>query len=506
MMSRFFTVLEGNRYIGHWISLFAFLGFVSPTVINYSHYGLSWDPAYYLHNAVCMNHAIYHFGLQRISECLSSTAKGPIMEFITLPWGSQGGSYEGIGLAFVGLALFIWLMVMATYLVCMRGGVPRITLLLAAISMCLIPFLKLTAGDMMTDTLLGWTVALALMLIPLEYNRSQKEFWPGVLRGLLWGFVIVVGVLSKVTFGFFVVLIGLSLLAIRWRRSGLKPLFGSLAGCLVAAIPAILIWLVYGRNFVRFAILAAVDLAQFYAVPGMTSAGYLRRFFNGLGWGLIPLLLLLVLFVRGLLIEKQGRLVRLFPITIILGYLITASMSQNRDSRFTIPAMIGLPLCLAWTSSRSQNESFKPSLMLAGFLAVTLFSIPMVTRPEIAPIERTGELLTTLSGGRPTVVVLATDGVLFNVETVELARQLGGEYLRPVRVETLVYFESSKRSLEDAFDRIDKADYVLFLKPGNSFGPDWTMTRAKDYRGHCEKIGTLINAQISPDFDVFKIH
>jgi len=428
------------------------------------------------------------------------------MEFITLPWGRTGGSYGGIGLAFVGLALVIWLMVMATYLVCMRGGVPRITLLLAAISICLIPFLKLTAGDMMTDTLLGWTVALALMLIPLEYNCPQTEFWPGIQRGLLWGSVILVGVLSKVTFGFFVIVIGLSLLVIRWRRSGLKSLFGSVAGCLVAATPAILVWLVYGRNFVRFAILAAVDLAQFYNVPGMTSAGYLRSFFSGLTWGLIPLLLLLVLFVRGLLIEKQGRLVRLFPITIILGYLITASLSQNRDPRFTVPAMICLPLCLAWTSSRTEGKSFRPSVILSGLLAVTLLSIPMVARPDIAPIERTSELLSTLSAGRPTVVVLATDGVLFNVETVELARQLGGEYLQPVRVETLVYLESSGRTLEDAFDRIDRADYVLFLKPGNSFGPDWTMTRAREYRGHCEKIGSLVNGQISKDFDVFKIH
>src|SRR5260370_12805594 len=136
---------------------------------------------------------------------------------------------------------------------------------------------------MITDTLVGWAVALALMLIPLEYNRPQTEFWPGVLRGLLWGFVIVVGVLSKGIFGFLVVVVGLTLLVIRWRRSGLKPLLASLGGCLVAATPAIFIWLAYGRNFVRFAILATVDLAQFYSVPGMTSAGYLRRFFSGLG-------------------------------------------------------------------------------------------------------------------------------------------------------------------------------------------------------------------------------
>ena len=77
--------------------------------------------------------------------------------------------------------------------------------------------------------------------------------------------------------------------------------------------------------------------------------------------------------------------------------------------------------------------------------------------------------------------------------------------MRPVRVDTLAYDEVNKRSLEEGFERIDKADYVLFLKPGNSLGPDWTMTRAKDYRAHCEKVGTLMSAQISSDFDVFKV-
>ena len=499
------TIRRGSAAV--WAGcLFAFLGFVSPTVIAYTPYSLSWDEAYYLHRAICMNHAFYDVSLSRVAECLAGTHKGPIVELINLPWGKAGGTYAGIGLAFVGLALFIWLMVVATFLTCVRSGIPRIALLLAAASIGLIPFLRLTAGDMMTDALLGWSVALGLMLIPLEYNHPQAGFWPGVLRGLLWGFAIDVGMLSKVTFGFFVVAIGLTLLFIRWRRSGIKPLAGSLAGCLAAATPAILICLVYGRNFLRFAILAAGDLAQFYSVPGMNAVGYLWRYFSGLSWALIPLLPLLVLFIRGLLVEKQGRLVRLIPISIIFGYLITASTSQNRDVRFTIPAMIAVPLCLAWTSSKSEGMVFSPSLILAGLLAVTLCSVPMVNRPDIGPIKRIGELLGALSRGRPTAVVLATDGVLFNVETVELARQLGGDYLQPIRVETLVYFEFSKRSLADGLDRIDKADYVLFLKPGHSPGPDWTMTRAKDYRAYCEKIGTLMSAQVSPDFDVFKIH
>ena len=169
--------------------------------------------------------------------------------------------------------------------------------------------------------------------------------------------------------------------------------------------------------------------------------------------------------------------------------------------------MIAMPLCLAWTNLKSESEiAVRPAPILAALLVGTLCAIPMVGRPEIAPIERAGELLKTLSQARPTVVIIATDGGFFNIETVELARQIGGEYLRSVRVETLVYDEVNKRTLDDGLRRIDMADYVLFLKPGNSPGPDWAMTRAADYRAHCGKVGTLMNAQTSPDFEIFKIH
>ena len=108
---------------------FAFLGLASPTVINYAPYGLSWDPAYYLHNALCMNHAVYDFSLSGVTKCLSITAKGPIMELLGLPWGRVGGTYWGVGLAFVALGLFVWTQALATYLTCIRSGIPLISLL-----------------------------------------------------------------------------------------------------------------------------------------------------------------------------------------------------------------------------------------------------------------------------------------------------------------------------------------------------------------------------------------
>jgi hypothetical protein len=506
MISRLLSGMESGPALPLWFLLFIALGFTSPTIINYSPYGLAWDQAYHLHRAVCMNHAVYDLSYSQVTDCLARTHKDPITGLIALPWGRVGSTYWGVRLAFVALGIFVWILALATYATASRAAMSGWPLLLGAATICFTPFLRLTAGDMMTDTLLGWTVALGLMLIPLEYNRPQTRFWPSVLRGLLWGFVIDVGMLSKVTFGFFLVTIGSVLLVIRWHRSGMRPLLYSLGGCMAGAAPAILIWLMYGWNFLSFAILVARDLAALWGVPGMTAADYWARYFSELGWALIPLLLLLAFFVRGLLIEKPGRLVRLLPIGIVLGYLFTAAMSQNRDPRFTVPVMIAMPFCLAWTSPKTAPETtVRLAPILAALLVGTLSSLPMAGRPDLTPIQRSGELLRSLSQGRPTSVLLATDGTFFNVETIELARQIEGENLRAVRLDTLVYDEVNKRTLEDGLRRIDNADYVLFLKPGNSFGPDWTMTRAGDYRTYCEKVGTLMTAETSPDFDVFKI-
>jgi hypothetical protein len=384
--------------------------------------------------------------------------------------------------------------------------------LLAAATICLTPFLRANGGAMMVDMLLGWCVALALMLIPLEYSSPSKSLWPSVFRGLLWSLVIDVGMLSKVTFAFFFCAIGVALLLIRERHSGEMPLRYAFASCVVGSTPAILIWRFYGINFLRFAVFAAWgETARLWSVPGMTAAGYLQRYFSQLGFALIPLVLLLVLFIRGIAIEKQMRLARLMPIGIILVYLGIAARSQNRDLRFAIPMMVAMPICLAWSSTRKGSTmTVGATPILAALFVGTLFSMPMIGRPQVAPIRRTGELLRILRQGQPIQgqpikIVIATDGPEFNINTFLLAQQLGGDSLRQADLDTLVYDAINKSTAEEGFRRIDAADYVLFLRPGLTAGPDWSRVYAQDYRTYCERVGTLLDAEISPDLDVFKI-
>ena len=512
MIARLLTRLKLGPVATRWVLLFAFLGLVSPSVINYSPYPLPWDESYYLGRIICINHAVYDFSLSSLSKCLADTHKGPIMGLVNLPWGRGGGTDRGIGLAFVGLAVFIWILVLATYLTCVLSGIPPGALLLAAATICVTPFLRANGGAMMVDILLGWCVALGLMLIPLEYCSPSKGLWPSIFRGLLWSLVIDVGMLSKVTFAFFFCAIGVPLLLIRERHSGEWPLRYAFFSCLVGAMPAIIVWRFYGINFLRFAVMAAWGgPARLWSVPGMTTGGYVLRYFSQLGLALIPLFLLLALFVRGIVIEKRMRLARLLPIGIILVYLGIASRSQNRDLRFAIPIMIAMPFCLAWTSVRKEPAiTVGPAPILAAIFVGTLFSLPMISRPQVAPVRRAGELLRTLCQGQPvqgqtTKIVIATDGPDFNINTFLLAEQLRRDSVRPADLDTLVYDAINKRTAEEGFKRIDTADYVLFLRPGFPPGPDWSRIYAQDYRAHCEKVGALLDTKISRDLDVFKI-
>ena len=511
-IARLLGILSGRPPLIRLLCLFAFLGLVSPTVIKYSPYPLPWDEAYYLNRIICANQAVYDFSLSRLSDCLEHTHKGPIMEVVNLPWGRAGGTERGIGLAFVGLALFIWVLILATYWTCLYCGVQPTTLLLAGAAIGLTPFLRANAGAMMTDTMLGWCVALALMLIPLEYSRPSQGFWPSFCRGLLWSVVVNIGMLNKVTFVFFLGAIGIVLVIIRTDYSGEWPVRFAVLGCLVGSLPAILVWSYYGLNFLRFAVMSAWgEQARLWSVPGLTAGGYLERFFGQLGLGLIPLLMLLAFFVRGMVLERRMRLGRLLPMGIILMYLAIAAKSQNRDPRFGIPVMIAMPLCLAWTTTSSkQREQLGARPILGALALAAVFSAPMVRRPEVAPIQRAEDLLTTLAKqqptqGQPIKFLIATDGPAFNIDTFLLAKQIGWDTLNRVDVDTLVYDAVNKRTLQDGLKQIDDSDYVVFLRPGLTPGANWQRVWAQEYRAYCEKVGVLLEPGVSPDVDVFKV-
>src|SRR5262249_16028421 len=123
--------LLGKLPFRQWMFLFAFAGLIAPTVINSLPCTLEWDEAYYLNRIICTNQAVYNRSWSSLGSCLANTHKGPVMQIVNLPWASTGGKERGIGLAFLGLALFIWVLALVTYSTCLRAGIAPGSLLLS---------------------------------------------------------------------------------------------------------------------------------------------------------------------------------------------------------------------------------------------------------------------------------------------------------------------------------------------------------------------------------------
>jgi hypothetical protein len=171
--------------------------------------------------------------------------------------------------------------------------------------------------------------------------------------------------------------------------------------------------------------------------------------------------------------------------------------------------MIALPLCLAWTTTReTETGKLRVAPVLAAAALLAAFSIPMMRRPRLQPIRDVASLMSALSSQRPNqsiVIMIATDGPEYNIDTFMLAQGAWHDKLKRVSLDTVVYDAMNKRSAEDGFQRIDDSDYVLFLQPQIEPGADWARTYAAHYRQQCEQKGLLDSSVASREFDVFEI-
>ena len=307
----------------------------------------------------------------------------------------------------------------------------------------------------MTDMLVGWATALSLAFIPLEYVEPQKAPRASVLRVLLWGFALTVGALSKVTFLAFFGPIGLVLLWLRWRRSGPRPLAWALAGAFVAFLPALSIWVLFGRTFLDFAIKGAFGAyGDPYRVPGMTLAKFVADYFVALGLALVPLAVLLILFVRSLLSQRTGWAWRLAPVGLVLMYLGLSAQTGLQETRYLLPVMGGQ------VGRHPGSVAFLITALVGFYLAV-----PMVAKPMLTPVRHAGELMERLTHGAPMQIMVALDGPEYNHDVFQLARHTAYKRFQPVIADTLAYDEIKKLSLAQSLDRAARADFLLFLKP-----------------------------------------
>ena len=467
---------------------------IGPSIVNYTPYRLAWDDTYFLHRAVCLHQAVYRLDVAGMVECYSILSKSPILTFMTLPWGSAASGEAAISLALIALAIMIWILVLVIYRVAISAGAAIWALPIAGLAVWLNPLLAIYGGSFLSDILVAWCATLLLLLVPLELRAHPGTARMDVARGALWGLVIVVGTLAKVTFFFFLGGVALAVIWIRFRRLGIRSCLRTAFTAAICSLPAIIIWAVFWRNFVGHAVEASFGgFSKFYAVEGLTPLGYLRGYAMTCRWSIVPTLALVLYFALKVR-RSDARWFRILPLALILIYLAICSLIPYLDYRYAMPVMIALPFVLAVVPAGGEEQPSPPAAVFVfGLLGCVLCSIPMLARTDMESVRYVGSVLDRIA--RPGVkIMLATETQTLNIETLLLGKELRGKPFHTVEIDTLFYDPLHGRSMFDSYHRMEWADYILFDKPPLPTNPKWANRFASEFYQYATGIADEVDS------------
>ena len=199
---------------------------VALTFISYEPYTYTSDDADYLEGSVRFSHILWSGGLHGL--LLSSNPRPPAMMLLGLPWGPLT-SWDAAGKCFITLAAMISLLAALCLYLLLRIGVKPLFLVLAAacVGASLGPFphagaIHNDSTAFMADSLLAWTALAALLLIPYEARTPCPLIRGAVLRGIIWGLILSLGAMTKLSFLYFTGLIVAFLFVVHFNCNGFR--------------------------------------------------------------------------------------------------------------------------------------------------------------------------------------------------------------------------------------------------------------------------------------------
>jgi|GEM_PF-6689398 len=455
---------------------------VAPAIIDSQPTTLGWDDAHYFHRVICVTRAVNALDPSGLHQCLHLAVKAPLMGWMGLPWGHVVTTSQGLGLASVSLAFFTLFAFGGIINLLLRRGVPQLVLLLACASVGVNQLAARVAGAFLGDTLSAVLITLILLLplLELEGESSLPRPW---VRGLVWGSLMAVAVMAKTSAGFFGITMAPFLIFLRVRRFGWNDAFRATLAMLMAASPIIFYHFFYWDEVIGHVLLSTVGPIAKYTSYNLDAAGYLTKLF-GIS-GIISLLLVLpiVSFMSWSWSSFRSRWIMIWPLLVLLSYLVIIAFSANHDMRYGLPVVIGLPFLLAGFTAQKKIKDFYPGSIPLLISACLVLSIPMVVRPDLRFVRDAQTALSILPTDRSLKVLLASDDSVINIETLRLAQQLDFPRFKNFSIDTVVYDEALGHSKEEILTRLSEADVVILLRsvPVRE-APDWTNQMAKEVR------------------------
>jgi hypothetical protein len=466
----------------------------APTFISYRSSFIFPDGADSLARSIMVSRVLWSGHLHGLGTLLSADHP-PAMMLLGIPWGPIN-TWEGASRCFYTLAALQSLLAASCLYMLLRIGVKPLVLVAASLCVCaaLGPFpadsrAHLEATSLLADGLLGWTSLAAMLLIPFETRVRCPLTRSAVLRGVVWGLILSLGVLAKLNFLFFVGLVVPTLFLIKLHYDGLRSAFASMVGLACASAPCVLFLLRDGKVAFNNAKSASFGLlAHFYYIP---LPQFLREMFIHDSPGLMLSIVLISAALIYLAMRKGDRHLwpDFIPLMIMIGFAVIVLSSPSKDVRYLFPPIVAIPFLVGILISREGNPAPRgiaagaAALVLLAFLAI---GAPTRNRADRESLSRCNVVSSLAAQFHAKRIVLATDSSTLNTNLMRLDGALSGPSFPTI--ESIDWSAVSGVPIEEDYRTIRESDMVVFQDKVALF-PAYTNQRVLEFEHYARQNG-----------------
>lgn len=472
-----------DRYRSLFCALIVLLG-LSFLALNSDHSQPSWDELWFLHRAACINRTVFAGSLSGIDICLIQMFKSPIMAVLLLPAGPIRGIESAFTIAPVCLALMVLTLLVGLGWILSLIRLPLAAVVISVLAAFFSPTLFQGHGTFFVDDFLALVVLLTLLLPVLEWTAPPQTQGDAFHRGTLWGGLLALGVLSKLTYLMFAGAIAPLLLLIAYRRSGLRQLMIEALAALPFGLFCLFMLARYGSLYYAHGANSAFgQIAWSFYNDHVSLWAYLR---TAIMSNATTLALCGVLACWSLLSARRDPkrlLIAAYSCAVVVVYLIIAAGSPNKDVRFFWPVWLALPFTFAAgivprAGSDLSRGRFPAALPLA---CCVLLSLSMVREFDLRGVDVALTALNYAHEKGAKTLLVADDTAHLNVETVILARELDIEHLSDMSVGNVAYDVANGITVQESLARLEHADAALFF-PLDGSPPSWANSRLEQFK------------------------
>jgi len=495
-------ILGKPKWLGP-AGLFAFC--VAPAFISYQPYVFRWDDSDYLLRSIAVSRAFWSGNIHGLGAAMVSI-RPPTMTLLGLPWGPLA-SWDAAGKCFVTLAAVTSLLAATCLYLLLRIGVNPF--FLAAASVCVFASIgpyplgahaHAAATAFLADSLFAWTTLAAVLLIPYEARTHCPSIGGAVVQGILWGSILSLGAMTKLSFLYFVVLTVPVLFFIRFHQLGLRSAFAALIAFACCSAPSALYLLRWGGPAWDNAKASSFGgVANFYHIPLLQFLGSTIRESPSL---VLPFVLPVA---AGIYLVFKRRLTQSWPdflaLLIMIGFGIVVLAATNRQIRYAFPTIVALPfLAGIIVSGKGHSVPGRSAALAAGLVFCSLLVAGIPTRHRAdrqQSLGRSDAVLAQAEKCGARIVLLATDSATLNANLLQLSVAVSNPEI-PVQIKTLAYNAMSGLPIEEDLRTIQVSNFVIFQDQGY-LGPAFTNQRVSQYESFIEKQNRYVPIRVAPD-------